>query len=342
MKESFLNEIHIKLGARFINFFGYKCPVYFKGIIEEVLKVRKNFGIFDLFHMGRIFIYKDNNFPNLEKILSIKLETIKNYVDKGKAKYCLLLNDRGNIIDDIVVYDYHDKLLVVCNAANKEKNIGLFKELELNFSDESENLLMIAIQGPNSKNVVKDVFNKNFDEVYFYEYLIDQGIIFSRTGYTGEDGFEIYATKDIMYDIVKKLVDNYGEVWCGLGARDTLRIEVGLPLYGNEIDENTSPLEAKLEWAVNVNREFKKEKNLRYFCVDDSKKIPRKGEKIFYNNEEVGFISSGTFSPWLNKPIGMLYFYGSMSYAECKTEKLLIKVFDRPLIKPRYYKKVKV
>ncbi len=349
MLESFLKKIHVKNRAKFIDFYGYECPVYFRSVIQEVINIRNNFGVFDLFHMSRFFIYKDNNFSNLGRVLSVKLDSIKLYSNKGRARYCLILNECGNISEDVVIYDYFDKILVVGNAVNRQKNTKLFSELGLNFQDVSEKLLMIAIQGPDSYKVMKDILNKDFNDVYFYEYIIDQGIIFSRTGYTGEDGFEIYADKDILFSIVEKIISSYGEVLCGLGARDTLRIEVGLPLYGNEIDEDTNPLEANLLWAVNVERNFKKNKVLKYFIVNNSRRIPRKGEKIYYefnaNPMEIGFITSGTFSPVLDKPVGMLYlyddFYSNMNLENIKFKDIEISIQDNPAIKAKYYKKWK-
>ncbi|MFN3996074.1 MAG: glycine cleavage T C-terminal barrel domain-containing protein, partial [bacterium] len=169
---------------------------------------------------------------------------------------------------------------------------------------------------------------------------IEDDVIFSRTGYTGEDGFEIYAKGEVIYEVIKKILDSYGDVLCGLGARDVLRVEAGLPLYGNELDEDTNPYEANLKWAVDIDINVEKKKSLAYFIVSDSKKIPRKGDKVFLDNKEVGFITSGTFSPFFNKPIGMLYFYGDVFYSQCNVGKIKIDVYKNSLIKPKYYKKV--
>ncbi|MFN3995909.1 MAG: hypothetical protein ACK4GR_05195, partial [bacterium] len=136
-KKSFFYNIHEVKGAKFIDFFGHICPLYYTGIIEESKRVREDFGVFDLFHMGRIFIYKDKNYSSLEDILSVKIQKIKDYSDKGKARYCLILNEKGGIVDDVLIYDYFDKILIVCNAVNKEKNLNLFRKIGLSFSDES-------------------------------------------------------------------------------------------------------------------------------------------------------------------------------------------------------------
>ncbi|MCS6955322.1 MAG: glycine cleavage system protein T [Candidatus Calescibacterium sp.] len=339
MNESIFNDLYVELGAKFVNFFGYKCPLYFTKIFDEALSVRNSLGVFDLFHMGRIIIYKDDNFYNLQKVLSIKLNSIKSYKDKGKAKYCLILNDMGTIEDDIVLYDLIDKILIVCNACNKDKNVEFFRDLNLNFKDVSDDLLMFAVQGPSSVFALEKFFSRSFSDIYFYEYLLFDDVILSRSGYTGEDGFEIYSHKDNMNSLIKWIIENYGNVMCGLGSRDVLRVEVGLPLYGNEIDDSTNPLEANLGWAVNVKRDFERKKFLKYFEVNNSRKIPRKQEIVYSENTEVGFITSGTFSPVLQKPIGMLYISKICDNYRIKDNEL--NVFDSPLLNARYYRKLK-
>lgn len=334
--KSVFNDIYLKMGAKFVDFFGYYCPVYFESIIKEVLKVRNDFGVFDLFHMGRLILYKDSNLINIEKVLSVKLDSLKVYSEKGKAKYALILNDRGTIEDDIVIYDYFDKLFIVCNACNKEKIKVIFDDLGLRFEDVSSEILMLAIQGPSSAKIVEKFFNIDLSNIYFYEYLILEDIILSRTGYTGEDGFEVYCKVEKLTSFLNWIIDNYGMVMCGLGARDTLRIEAGLPLYGNEIDEKTNPIEANLKWAVNVERNFVPTKFLKYFSIDNSKKIPRKGDKVYFNDIEIGYVTSGTFSPIFNKPIGMLYVFDV--YNEYRIKDLVLKVSDKPLLKNNYYR----
>jgi len=327
---------------KFIDFYGYECVLYFKSIIEEVLETRNNFGVFDLFHMGRIFIFKDGNFENIQKVLSLRIDTI----NSNRAKYALILNDRGNIEDDVVIYNYPDKWLIVCNAANKKKLIDIFKNLGLSFEDVSDQLMMIAIQGPKASEVLKKFFDKfvkniNLDNIYFFEYVFLDDLIISRTGYTGEDGFEIYGAYDNLYKILDWILSNFGNVWCGLGARDVLRIEAGLPLYGNEIDDNTNPLEAGLSWAVNVDRNFEIKKYLRYFWVDKGKRIPRKGDKVFLD-KEIGYITSGTFSPIFQKPVGMLYLYEDYNVdGLVKVKDIELSLSKTPIFKNRYYKKSK-
>lgn len=339
MRESVFTNFYKNLGAKFIDFHGYFCPLYFRGIFQEVLDVRNNVGIFDLFHMGRIFIYKNNNLKNLQSILSLKIESIREYKNKGKARYALILNEKGTIEDDVVIYDYYDKFFMVCNAANKEKNMNLFKELSLDFSDVSDDLLMIAVQGPKSALLVQKFFNKDLSDLYFYEYIIEDDFIISRSGYSGEDGFEIYSRPNILEEFLMWVIKENGNVMCGLGARDTLRIEVGLPLYGNEIDDRTTPLEANLMWAVNVERSFTKNKELRYFEVVNSKKIPRKGNEVFHNDVSIGYVTSGTFSPVLNKPIGMLYITRPVDFV--RVGEIELSLSTKPLLKANYYKRLK-
>ncbi|MCS7165341.1 MAG: glycine cleavage T C-terminal barrel domain-containing protein [Candidatus Calescibacterium sp.] len=338
MKQSIFHELYQRMGAKFTDFLGYLCPLYYRGIIDEVLMVRNRIGIFDLFHMGRIIVYKNGNFSNLQKILSVKIDSIRIFdSNKGKAKYCLILNDKGTIEDDIVIYDLTDKMLIVCNACNKEKNISILKSLDLEFRDLSDELMMLAIQGPLSSEAITKFLNIDLSDVYFYEYVVVNGLIISRTGYTGEDGFEVYSNKDNIYSLLKWIKDNYGNVMCGLGARDVLRIEAGLPLYGNEIDDNTTPADANLEWAVNIKREFKRTKYLKYFQVNGSRKIPRKGDEVYIDGLKAGYITSGTFSPILQKPIGMMYVNKlSNSYM---VKDIYLDVSDNPFITTRYYKR---
>jgi len=340
MLSPFHNDFYNK--AKLVDFHGYKCALYFDSIINEVLRTRTNFGVFDLFHMGRILIYKDKNFANIQKVLSLKIDSIysKNFY---KAKYALILNDKGNIEDDVVIYDYSDKWLIVCNAANKQKNINIFKELELKFEDVSNKMLMLAIQGPRAKDIVQKFSKINLEKIYFFEYFLSNDFILSRTGYTGEDGFELYSSFEFLYEFMKWIKKEEGEVLCGLGSRDVLRIEAGLPLYGNELDDSTNPLEANLSWAVNVDRVFQKRKELKYFSVENQKRVPRKGDKVLSaNGSEVGYITSGTFSPTLQKPIGMLYLVNKEKIqTPLKVKDLELILYNSPLIKGKYYRREK-
>ncbi|MEN3015081.1 MAG: glycine cleavage T C-terminal barrel domain-containing protein [bacterium] len=326
----------------YTNFFGYDCPLYFTSIMQESKLVRQNLGVFDLYHMGRIFLYKNTEIQNLNTVLSVEIDTIKPYQNKGKAKYALILNDRGTIEDDVVIYDYIDKYLLVCNACNKQKLMRIFEGLRIKFEDVSNELMMIAVQGPRASGVISQFFNLDISNIYFYDYVIKDNYLISRSGYTGEDGFEIYSSIKLMRDFLSWVLEKYGQVMCGLGARDTLRIEAGLPLYGNEIDDKTTPIEANLNWAVKVERSFIKNKSLKYFEVNQNKRIPRKQDKVYMDDIEVGFVTSGTFSPNLQKPIGMLYLYKGFEdhRGQYRVKDVILTLYEKPLIQPKYYRKM--
>ena len=354
LKDTPLKSFHSFLNAKFIDFNSYYMPLSYSSIIEEVILTRNNVSFFDLYHMGRLLVKKNEN---LNKLFSISIDDIK----IGKAKYSLILNSSLTIEDDIVIYNIEeyikDHFLVVCNSVNKEKNMNLLKEFGINVEDVSNDYLMIAIQGPISEtivnNILESLFNKKMDlkGIYFYDYvMIDKYFILSRSGYTGEDGFEIYLDYNRMIKLVEYLIDN-GVKAAGLGARDVLRIEAGLPLYGNEINKHINPLEANLKWAVknkyfqNLLSNIKIQKKLIGLKVINSKKVPRKDYKLFnYDNQEIGFITSGTYSPTLSASIGLGYINVSNNDEEGFIESnknFLFKITDIPFVKTKYYKKNK-
>lgn len=358
LKESPLKNFHLSLNAKFIDFHSYNMPLSYSSIIDEVINTRNNVSFFDLYHMGRLLVKKSNN---LNKLFSVSIDNIK----YGKAKYALILNNKFTIEDDIVIYDLKDNFnnyfFVVCNAANKEKNINILNENNIEVIDISEDYLMIAIQGPFSEKIVHNLliylFNIdiNLKDLYFYDYvIIDKYFILSRSGYTGEDGFEIYLDYNRMLKIMDYLISNNVK-GAGLGARDVLRIEAGLVLYGNEINDNINPLEANLQWAIkndyfnqfinNINIT----KKLVGINVINTKRVPRNGYKLYdYNQEELGFVTSGTFSPTLSIPVGLAFININsiqnineiLNYEGLieNKENFIFKVTKLPFIKLKYYK----
>lgn len=359
LKESPLKNFHVLLNAKFINFYSYNMPLNYSSIIDEVLNTRNSVTFFDLYHMGRLLVKKSEG---INKLFSVSIDNIK----YSKAKYALILNDRFTIEDDIVIYDldeyFKDYFLVVCNAVNKEKNINILKENNIDVIDVSDDYLMLAIQGPLSEKIVNDflisLFNINIDlrKIYFYDYLvIDKNFILSRSGYTGEDGFEIYLDYRRILKLMDFLLSNNIK-GAGLGARDVLRIEAGLVLYGNEIDNNTNPLEANLAWAIK-NSYFNKfventklNRRLIGIKVTNTKKVPRNNYKLYdFNQKEIGVITSGTYSPTLSIPIGLgfinLDFIDINNIIDYKglienKENFMFKIDKLPFIKLNYYKKL--
>ena len=246
IKESSLNKLHQDNQARFVEFAGYEMPIqYSKGIIEEHKFTRSHAGIFDVSHMGQLFIYgSDDLTKDLEKIFPIDLQSLK----KDQSKYSFLMNDNCGIYDDLIITKINNGYQIILNAACKNNDLKIIKEklndkyqLEL-----KENLSLIALQGPGAKKVLKKVI-PNIDDLKFMhggEFKFNNlNIYITRSGYTGEDGFEISIPNEIAENFTKVLLDN-GSKLIGLGARDTLRLEAGLCLYGNDINTETTPIEA--------------------------------------------------------------------------------------------------
>jgi len=302
-----LYEFHKRAGALFTNFHGWKMPLYYESAVKEALNVREHSGVFDVSHMGR-FVVRGKDVRNiLQRLLTNNIENL----EPGKVQYSLFTNEHGGIKDDVTVYMLDDDEYLICvNAVNREKIFSYLKEFT-DPSDISDNTIQIAIQGPESE----DILNKFFDvtDIKYYRFKTFGKIIVSRTGYTGEKGYEIYAPlnegKEIFTEILKYSVP------CGLAARDILRIEAGYPLYGNEIGEDITPFEAGLERFVYLEKEFvgkeailKKEmkRKLRSFIVEGNL-VPRKGYILTDGYEELGAVTSGAFSPVLKKGIGMAF-----------------------------------
>lgn len=326
MKKTPLYELHKKLKARFTPFAGWNMPLQYTSVIEEVRAVREKAGLFDISHMGRILVKGKDAKEKLQYLTTNNLNKLK----PGKVQYNLLTNEKGGVKDDITIYMLsEEEFFICCNAINKEKVIShLSHYLELD--DLSDKLLQLALQGPQSE----EILNRYYDvkNLRFYSFKTFGDVIISRTGYTGEDGFEIYIP-------IKKGLELFIELLreakpCGLGARDVLRIEAGFPLYGHEISEEITPLEANLDRFVDLSKDFlgKEEmlnKPLRqklFGLVMIDKGIPREGYRIYKNGKEIGKISSGTYSPTLNKGIGLCF----VDLAERKENNLVeIKIREK-------------
>ena len=238
-----LYNLHKSLGAKFTEFAGWEMPVEYSSISKEVLSVREDCGIFDISHMGRLLI-KDS----LEKLEYITSRSIAKLKPK-RVQYNLLMNRRGGIRDDITIYRLSEDEFFLCvNAVNKEKVCEWFKEEGIKVEDISHKTVQFALQGPRAVEVLKEFFP--VESIRYYHFEVFDGIIVSRTGYTGEDGFEVYAEASKGIELFEKLVKVCTP--CGLGARDVLRIEAGMPLYGHEISEDITPFEANLDRYVSL------------------------------------------------------------------------------------------
>ncbi len=325
LKKTPLYYNHLESKAKIIDFHGWQLPVEYVGALKEYEFVRNQSGLFDTSHMGRIFISGENAGKFLQCICTNNLDRLK----IGEMLYTTACNEKGKMLDDFMVYRLSDKYICVVNSANRGKiynwlcQYNAKKKFSVSIEDKSDSLGMIALQGPLSFKVLSAELD--LTDLYYLEVkdvnIGTTNFIVSRSGYTGEDGFEIIADNKSIIELWKKLLkDNKREVFpCGLAVRDMLRLEMGYSLYGNDIDESKSPIEANLDWIVDFkDGEFVgkniliEEKNngvdrkLKGFRMID-KAMPRTGYKIFKNNVEIGRITSGGFSPMLNGFIGMAY-----------------------------------
>lgn len=324
MRKTKLYREHIQLNAKMVDFGGFNMPIQYTGISTEHLNVRNNVGIFDVSHMGEFYVSGNDALGFLNYVCSNNIHKIKIY----KAQYNCLINENGGIIDDLIIYRTNEKdYMLVVNAANIEKDWNWLnqqiKKFNCNISNKSDSIGLISVQGPNSLKLINDVFNDNFESIkkFNFKSIIHKNskVLISNTGYTGSVGYELYVDNKIIIDVWRSLYSKkvkYSLCAVGLGARDTLRIEAGYPLYGNEINDLTTPHEANLMWITDLNKNFigykkilesisnSKKKLVGFKMVDRA--IPRKDYDIFdVNNKIIGKVTSGTFSPSKKVGIGM-------------------------------------
>ena len=363
IKETSLINLHKSQGAKLVEFAGYNMPIqYSEGILKEHKFTRSNCGVFDVSHMGQLFIYgEDSLTKDLEKIFPIDLQNLKN----NQSKYSFLMNENGGIYDDLIITKINKGYLVILNAACKNNDYKIIKEkLNDNYKLQlKKDLSLIALQGPDAKNILGKILPdiKNLRFMHGGEFKFNNfDIYITRSGYTGEDGFELSIPNEIAENFTKVLLDN-GSKLIGLGARDTLRLEAGLCLYGNDIDIDTTPIEANLKWAISKKRIddqypgseiIKKQielgvKKLRVGIKPDSKVIARANTKIFNEeNKEIGKITSGTFGPSVEHPISMGYVdsnYSSIDtkiFLEIREKKVSANICKLPFYQKNYVKEV--
>lgn len=338
MKNTALSETHIALGAKIVPFAGYNMPVSYEGVNIEHETVRKSVGVFDVSHMGEFLITGPNALELIQKVTSNDASKL---ID-GKAQYSCLPNDKGGIVDDLIVYKIQDeKYLLVVNASNIEKDwkwIQSHNTMNADMRDLSEDYSLLAIQGPKAAEAMQSLTSVDLSAMKFYTFEVADfagidNVIISATGYTGSGGFEIYCKNSEVqqvWDQVLKAGESYGIKPIGLAARDTLRLEMGYCLYGNDINDETSPISAGLGWITKFTKDFINSENLAKekelgspsklvgFELE-GKGIPRHGYDIV--NEEgkkIGIVTSGTMSPSLGKGIGMGYVPTELATADSK------------------------
>lgn len=324
-KNTALYDTHVKLGAKIVEFAGFNMPIVYSSIMDEHKCVRSKAGIFDVSHMGEFKITGDGALDLIQKVTindASKLEV-------GQAQYSAMCYPDGGIVDDLLVYRLHDHYVLVVNAANIDKDfawISDFADESVELTDISDDTALIAVQGPESLNIVQDLLRDDLSGLKYYwtQRVSFEGakILLSRTGYTGELGFELYMDAVHSVSVWEALLEKggpYGIQPVGLGARDTLRLEKKMCLYGNDITKDTNPIEAGLGWitkldkgdfsgrdAVAAVKENGPSRKLVGFELTE-KSIPRHGYEIKKNGDVIGEVTSGTFSPILSKGIGLGY-----------------------------------
>ncbi len=365
MKTTVFREKHEEMGAKMVPFAGFLMPVQFEGVNVEHETVRNALGVFDVSHMGEIWVEGPNAFDLVQWVSSNDAAALTD----GKVQYTCFPNDQGGIMDDFLIYRFNaEKYLLVVNAANIEKDWEWLnrqnKMIGASLCNASDDIAQLAVQGPLAMKAMQKLTDENVEEMPFFTFKVMRfagvdEVIFSNTGYTGSGGCEIYFyKKDGMkiYDAVLKAGKEYGIKPIGLAARDTLRLEAGLLLYGNDIDETTSPIEAGLGWATKftdkkdfVNREEllkqKTEGTSRRLAGFEllEKGIPRKGYPIKdAEGSTIGEVTSGTMSPTLKKPIGMGYIKKPFNKADTEVYiEVRKKLLKAKVVKLPFYKKVK-
>jgi len=359
MKTTALNHIHHLLGAKMVPFAGYEMPVSYKGVNIEHETVRQHLGVFDVSHMGEFFVEGKDALALIQKVTTNDASKLAD----GQAQYTCMPNSTGGIVDDLIIYKFNDeKFMMVVNASNIQKDwewINAHNSFDARLSNSSDEYSLLAIQGPKAVEAMQGISPLDLSAIKFYHFEVGefagaQDVIISATGYTGSGGFEIYfKNKDAeqIWAAVLEAGKTFGIQPIGLAARDTLRLEMGMCLYGNDIDETTSPIEAKLGWITKFTKDFinaealKKEKEngpkrkLVAFEVAE-KGIPRHGYDLLNaDGDHIGHVTSGTMSPSLKKAIGMGYV--ETEYAKFGTEiyiQIRKKQVKAIIVKPPFYK----
>ena len=360
MKDTALSEIHAALGAKMVPFAGYNMPVSYQGINLEHQTVREKVGVFDVSHMGEFFVTGPNALSLIQRVCSNDASKLED----GEAQYSCFPNQDGGVVDDLIVYRIAaEKWLLVVNASNIDKDwawINSHNTMEATLENSSDHYSLLAIQGPKSIQAMQSLTQEDLSAIKFYTFKINtfagvENVIISATGYTGSGGFEIYCKNTQVAKIWTKVLEagtNWGIQPIGLAARDTLRLEMGYCLYGNDIDDTTSPLEASLGWITKFNKDFinseslKKQKEIGVSKTLvgfelSQRGIPRQGYAIVdAQGNSIGRVTSGTMSPSMGKGIGLGYVpmalkeVGSQIHIQIRN-----KIVPAMVVKLPFYKK---
>ena len=352
MKKTAIYETHLKLGAKMIGFAGWKMPFSYSNPTKEHLSVREHGGLFDISHMGEIRVKGSDSLNFLESLVPTNVQNVK----KGKCQYSVFCNKDGGLIDDIIIYciEPSKEYFLCVNAGAIEKDKSWLDEHKKSFSvevtDESDQWAMMAVQGPKALDLCGSVFpDIALSDISRFQFAIHKGLIFSRTGYTGEDGFEIYIPWNQFSSLWESFLEkgkdfSIGPV--GLGARDTLRLEMAYLLSGQDFDESRNPVEAGLSQLLKNDKDyvgkskiFDKKKpsvSLKAFITEQDLGVPRKGYSVLSNQgEELGVVTSGAKSPSLEKMIGLAYISDEEKdcFLDIRGSKVRINIVEKPFLK---------
>ena len=345
MKVTPLFEFHKNMNAKFVNFNGWNMPVWFEDLKQEHLHVRSSVGVFDVSHMGEVEVVGNM----AEEFINYTFTNTVSDLNDGQARYGFFCNNEGGVIDDVIIYRLSiDRFFICVNAGNITQVFEWLNSTSVNFDIEVKNLTdfygQLAIQGPDAVKCISNLFSSsNIDAIKKYSIssiieLEDRfkqklknpcpngyNFLIARTGYTGEDGFELFVPNEVLPDIYSLLLEQVKNIKpCGLGSRDTLRLEKGFPLHGNELSDKLNPIESNLSKFVDFSKpDFIGKNSLELISQNrtstligfkmDEKCIPRSGYKIFSNDSEIGYVTSGTFSPSLQEGIGLGVISGNFS-----------------------------
>lgn len=352
-----LYDEHVRAGARLVDFGGWDMPIQYSSILEEHVATRTAAGIFDVGHMGRIAIEGPQDAEFLDHVLTNRIATMK----PGQARYSLLLNDEGGTLDDVLAYRLERGFLLVVNAGNRKKVLDWLSRhksnLRLNLRDFTEQSSMIAVQGPAALELVCPIVGFDPKTLAYYTFreipATDATTLVSRTGYTGEDGVEILGSHDFVLTAWRRLLAEgaaHGVRPAGLGARDTLRLEAAMPLYGHELTERIDPIQAGLAWAVKANakdfigrRALLEKPPIRPVRIGlklVGRRIARAGFSVLDGGRRVGWITSGTFAPTLEESIAMAFVppqsaaEGRELFVDIRGAEVSAKVVPTPFYRP--------
>jgi aminomethyltransferase len=360
MLKTALYDVHVKLGAKIVPFAGYEMPVSYTGIVDEHLNVRENIGVFDVSHMGEFEVEGENAEALLQYVTSNDVASLF----PGRIQYSCLPNDKGGIVDDLLVYKMADnKYFLVVNASNIDKDFDWIGKHNDKFgcklTNISDKTALMAVQGPKTTAALQKLTDVDLSDIPYYHFKTGkfagvENVIISATGYTGSGGFEIYCKNEDavkLWDAIFEAGQEFGIKPAGLGCRDTLRLEMGFCLYGHDIDDTTSPIEAGLGWITKFNKDFVSKEIFEKQKAEGAKKklvalelfekvIPRQHFEIFdaEGAKQVGEVTSGTMAPSLNKPIAMGYVDAAHSkLGTALTVKIRNKMAEAKVVKLPFY-----